>query len=229
VRSTDHGLDRIADLSCRSGRLAAPVAYEEAAEAIQTGCPPVSLMWSVTDDALLAGMAAGDAEAASAFVARFQRRVFGLALTITRDRRMAEDVAQEALVRAWRHGAAYDARRGSVATWLLTITRNLAIDAIRVRRPVSIDPEALLAFASPAAGPQPSDVAVLQEDVERLRSALADLPVEQQRAVALAGLHGFSGREVAEHEGIPLGTAKTRIRAAMLRLRSALVVEERAE
>jgi RNA polymerase sigma factor (sigma-70 family) len=186
-------------------------------------------MWSVTDDALLAGMATGDSEAASAFVARFQRRVFGLAVTITGDRRLAEDVAQEALLRAWRHGATYDPRRGSVATWLLTITRNLAIDAIRVRRPLAIDPEALLALALPARGLEPPDAAAMHDDVDRLREALADLPVDQQRAIALSGLLGLSGREVAEHEGIPLGTAKTRIRSAMLRLRTALVSEERAE
>jgi RNA polymerase sigma factor (sigma-70 family) len=186
-------------------------------------------MWSVTDDALLAGMATGDAEAASAFVTRFQRRVFGLAVTITGDRQVAEDVAQEALLRAWRHGATYDARRGSVATWLLAITRNLAIDAMRVRRPVSVDPESLLGLTPPSTDQEPSRLAALNEDATQLHAAIADLPVDQRRAIVLAGLLGLSGREVAEHEGIPLGTAKTRIRAAMLRLRAALVSEERAE
>src|SRR5439155_4875959 len=81
----------------------------------------------VSDEALLAGFAASDPEATSAFVARFQRRVFGLALTVVGDRDAAEDVAQEALLRGWRPAAVFDARRGSVVTWLLTITRNLAI------------------------------------------------------------------------------------------------------
>src|SRR5438105_3998895 len=121
-------------------------------------------MWSVTDEALLAGMAAGDADAASAFVARFQRRIFGLALTITREPRAAEDVAQEAFVRAWRHSAAFDARRGSVATWLLTITRNLAIDAMRVRRPVTIDPDALLSMTVTSGAPDPGAMAAARDD-----------------------------------------------------------------
>ena len=186
-------------------------------------------MWNVSDDALLAGLAAGDTDAASAFVARFQRRVFGLALTITHDPKVAEDVAQEAFLRVWRHGNAYDPRRGGVATWVLTITRNLAIDAMRVRRPIAIDPEALLTLPLPAGGANPLDAAVAADDAGRLRHAVADLPAEQRRAIVLAGLLGFSAREVAEREGIPLGTAKTRIRSAMLRLRAALVSEQRAE
>ena len=77
-------------------------------------------MWAVSDDALLAGLATGDPDAAAAFLQRFQRRVFGLAVTIVGDPRAAEDISQEAFVRAWRHAGAYDSRRGTVATWLLT-------------------------------------------------------------------------------------------------------------
>jgi RNA polymerase sigma-70 factor (ECF subfamily) len=184
-------------------------------------------MWSVSDETLYAGLAAGDRDATDAFVARFQRRVYGLARSITGDDRSAEDVAQEALLRAWRHASAYDPRRGSVATWLLTITRNLAIDEVRVRRPDSFDPEVLLASAAPANERPPDDLAAASEEARRVRVALGTLPVEQRRAIVLAGLLGYSGREVAEHEGIPLGTAKTRIRAAMQRLRALLSQEER--
>src|SRR3954463_11423637 len=88
----------------------------------------------LSDESLLAGLGAGDRRAAAAFVRRFERRVYGLALTVVGDRVLAEDVAQGALTRAWRHAQAYDPRRGSVATWLLTITRNLAVDAVRLRR-----------------------------------------------------------------------------------------------
>jgi RNA polymerase sigma-70 factor (ECF subfamily) len=185
-------------------------------------------MWSVADDALLAGMTAGDPDAAAAFVARFQRRVFGLAITIVGDPRTAEDVAQEALLRAWRHGSTYDPRRGSVVTWLLSITRNMAIDVMRVRRPTAVDPDTLLDHLSTDdAGPP--EMVVAYDDAERLRIALGTLPSEQRRAVVLAGIGGLSAREVAEREGIPLGTAKTRIRTAMQRLRLALVTPERAE
>jgi RNA polymerase sigma factor (sigma-70 family) len=186
-------------------------------------------MWSVADDALVAGMAAGDADAASAFVERFQRRVYGLALTIVGDPRGAEDVAQEALVRAWRHAAIFDPRRGSVVTWLLTITRNLSIDAIRVRRPVAIDPDDLIDLSPESPGRGPAEAALVADDVGRLRAALVGLPDEQRRAVVLAGVVGFSAREVADREAIPLGTAKTRIRAGIGRLRVAMASEERTE
>jgi RNA polymerase sigma-70 factor (ECF subfamily) len=179
-------------------------------------------MWSVSDDALVAGLATGDQEAATAFVRRFQRRVYGLARTIVHDDRAAEDIAQEAFVRAWKHAAAYDPRRGSVVSWLLTITRNLAIAAVRVRRPVSLDPDTLLALDPVADGPDLAELAQLGDDTDRLRAALVRLPVEQRRAVVLAGLLGYTAREVGEQEDIPLGTAKTRIRSGLRRLRSDL-------
>jgi len=103
----------------------------------------------LSDEALLAGLTFGDPEAGRAFVQRFQRRVFGLALAVLRDPVLAEDIAQEAFLRAWRHGPSYDPRRGTVSAWLLRITRNLAIDALRLRRAEVMDPEVLAAIAPP--------------------------------------------------------------------------------
>jgi RNA polymerase sigma-70 factor (ECF subfamily) len=186
-------------------------------------------VWTVSDETLVAGVAAGDRDAASAFVQRFQRRVFGLARTIVPDDRAAEDIAQEAFVRAWKHAGAYDARRGSVVGWLLTITRNLAIDAVRVRLPVSFDPTDLIVLDRVSSDRGPSEHAELADDRERLQTALARLPEDQCRAVVLAGVLGYTAREIGEIEDIPLGTAKTRIRTALLRLRTALVNEEQTE
>jgi RNA polymerase sigma factor (sigma-70 family) len=169
---------------------------------------------SLSDEALLAGLAAGQAEAAAVFVRRFQARVFGLVITIVRDPGVAEDVAQEAFVRAWRHADTYDPRRGRVATWLLTIARNVAIDATRVRRIEPLDPDVVatrLGAVDPASPPD-----------DRVRRAVAELPSEQRRALFLAVYLGRTGREIAEHERIPLGTVKTRIRAAMLKLHDSL-------
>ncbi|HEX5588145.1 MAG TPA: sigma-70 family RNA polymerase sigma factor [Acidimicrobiia bacterium] len=177
----------------------------------------------------MAGLATGDPDAAAAFVRRFQRRVFGLARTIVADDRAAEDVAQEAFVRAWKHAASYDPRRGTVVAWLLTITRNLAIDSVRVRRPLPIDPTTLVGIDRASNDREMHELAELGDDVARLRIALSRLPEEQSRAVLLAGLLGHTAREIGEIEGIPLGTAKTRIRTALIRLRAALVSEERAE
>ena len=97
-----------------------------------------------SDEALLAGMAIGDEGAGVAFVRRYQRRVYGLAVGLVGDHALAEDIAQEALLRAWRHAPVFDPRRASVATWVLTITRNLAVDALRLRRAVPTDPEKLI-------------------------------------------------------------------------------------
>src|SRR5580658_10599849 len=97
------------------------------------------------DEGLLAGVAHGDDAAMAAFVRRYQKRVFGLAYSMLGDTGAAEEVAQEAFVRVWRHAPVFDARRGSVTTWVLTIARNLSIDALRLRRAVPTDPDDFLA------------------------------------------------------------------------------------
>jgi RNA polymerase sigma-70 factor (ECF subfamily) len=175
-----------------------------------------------SDDTLLAGLATGDADSAAAFIRRFQRRVYGLALSIVGERAAAEDVAQEAFVRAWRHAAAYDARRGSVATWLLTITRNLALDGLRARRIDLIDPDVLVARAAPSREQSPEDRAGTADDTQRALRLVRELPDDQRRALLLAALVGWSAREIAEADDIPLGTAKTRIRTGMTKLRAAM-------
>jgi RNA polymerase sigma factor (sigma-70 family) len=181
------------------------------------------------DDALLAGYAQSDPVTSAAFLTRFQGRVFGIALSILGDTRAAEDVAQEAFLRAWRHAAMFDARRGSVLTWLLTITRNAAIDSLRVRRPVIVDVEELLASPTQVSALDPADAAILGDDAQRLHGALARLPESQRRAVVLAGMWGLSASEVADFEQIPLGTAKTRIRIALRRLRVAYARDTQPE
>jgi RNA polymerase sigma factor (sigma-70 family) len=183
-------------------------------------------MWSVSDEALLAGLASGEPDAAVAFIRRFQRRVFGLAMTILADMAAAEDVAQETFARAWRHAGAYDPRRGPVATWLLAIARNLAIDTLRMRRADPMDPEKLVTLQAPASEPGPEERALEGADAQRLYGAMASLPLEQRRALMLAAFYGKTAREIGESEDIPLGTAKTRIRSAMIKLRTALQVKD---
>jgi RNA polymerase sigma factor (sigma-70 family) len=178
---------------------------------------------ALPDHALLVAYGRSDPTASPVFVERFQRRVYGLALTILRDAPAAEDAAQEAFLRAWRHAEVFDARRGSVLTWLLTITRNTAIDSLRVRRPHAVDPDELVAWSPIARSGEPIDAVVLADDAERLGRAINRLPEAQRRAVVLAGMWGLSAREVAAIERIPLGTAKTRIRIALRRLRVMLV------
>jgi RNA polymerase sigma-70 factor (ECF subfamily) len=175
-----------------------------------------------TDEALLAGMALGDQAAAVVFVRRYERRVFGLAYSMTNSASVAEEVAQEALTRVWRHAPVFDHRRGSVTSWVLTITRNLTIDALRMRRAVPTDPDEFAASAMMSLEHNPED-AILRGDVsDVVRAALAGLPPEQRRAVILAAVYGRTALEISEEEGIPLGTAKTRIRTGLIRLRGAV-------
>jgi RNA polymerase sigma factor (sigma-70 family) len=176
----------------------------------------------LSDEDLLAGMAAGQQTAAVAFVRRYQRRVFGLAFSMTSDASVAEEVAQEALIRVWRHAPVFDPRRGSVSSWVLTITRNLTIDALRMRRAVPTDPDDFAASAMISLEHNPEDAVRRGDTRTKVRSALATLPVEQKRAVVLAAVYGRTALEISDEEGIPLGTAKTRIRSGLIRLRAAV-------
>ena len=182
-------------------------------------------MWDVSDEALVAGLAQHDREAALVFVRRFQRRVYGCALAVVGDAGRAEDVAQESFVRAWRHASTYDARRASVATWLLTITRNVAIDAVRVERVRPASPVDVIDLTVIDPAPGPIDLAVRGAEVARVADALRQLPPEQRRCVVLASVHGRTAQEISEIECIPIGTAKTRLRSGLLKLRRQLVTE----
>jgi len=179
-------------------------------------------MPGVSDEALLAGIGHGDDQAAVVFVRRYQKRIFGLALAMTHDPGVAEDVAQETMVRVWRHAPVFDARRGSVATWVLTITRNLAIDALRMRRAVPTDPDDLVMHRLISSDRSPEDTALVADAMAPMLAALADLPREQRRAVVMAAVYGKTAAEIGVEESIPLGTAKTRIRAGMTKLRRAM-------
>ena len=174
------------------------------------------------DEALLAALALDERDAAAVFVRRFQRKVYGLAYVVTGDRTLAEDAAQQAFERAWRHAGSYDPRRGSVVTWLMTITRNLAIDAVRVRRPDPTDPSTLLGMLPPATTPDPERAAVDADALDRIRPALDALPAEQRRAVLLATVAGRTTTEIGLIEGVPIGTAKTRLRPGLLKLAAAV-------
>jgi RNA polymerase sigma-70 factor (ECF subfamily) len=177
-----------------------------------------------SDEALLSGMALGDERAGLVFVRRYQHRLFGLAIGIVGESRLAEEVTQEAFIRIYRHAEVFDARRASVATWAFTITRNLAIDVLRVRRDVPTDPEDRV-FAALMSNERVAEAAENTDALGRVRAALADLPIDQRRAVLLAAMYGWSAPEIAHAESIPIGTAKGRIRLGMAKLRGALEIE----
>ncbi len=180
------------------------------------------------DEALLSGLAGGDPELAVTFVRRFQHTVFGVAIAVTGDPQLAEDIAQQTFERAWRHAQMYDARRGSVKTWLTAIAHNLAIDAVRSRRLEPVAPEDLEAVLD-VVSDTPEQHALADEASARLRAAVAQLPPEQGRALVMAGIYGMTAQQVADSEKIPLGTAKTRIRTAMGKLRTTLASPKRGD
>jgi RNA polymerase sigma factor (sigma-70 family) len=180
-----------------------------------------------SDEALLAGFATGDPDTAAAFVRRFQGRVYGLALTIVRQPAIAEEVSQETFARVYRHAGNYDARKGRVSTWLLSIARNLSIDVTRMRRLDPVDPEVIAAELSLTSQEGAADEVDLQPDErDQLRAAISELPAEQRRALVLAAYMGRTAREISDLDDVPLGTVKTRIRTAMLKLRDELEVGE---
>jgi RNA polymerase sigma-70 factor (ECF subfamily) len=181
---------------------------------------------TVSDEALLAGLATGDRDATAGFVRRFQSRVYGLALTILGDAHAAEDIAQETFVRAWRHASSYDARRGQVSSWLLTIARNLALDRARLTRARPVDPDLLISQLDREAGTARIDDPARVADRERLRDLLVALPQEKRRALVLATYFGRTAQEIAELDGAPVGTVKTRIRDGLRKLRARMEVED---
>lgn len=179
-----------------------------------------------SDEALLAGFATGDPGTAAAFVRRFQGRVYGLALTIVRQPAIAEEVAQETFARVYRHAGNYDARKGRVSTWLLSIARNLSIDVTRMRRLDPVDPEVIAAEVSlTSQEPAADELEVQPDERDQLRAAITDLPDDQRRALVLAAYMGRTAREISDLDDVPLGTVKTRIRTAMIKLRDELEVQ----
>jgi RNA polymerase sigma factor (sigma-70 family) len=178
-------------------------------------------MWDASDEALIAGLATGDSEAALVFIRRFQTRVYGLARSIVRDPEAAEEVAQDTFVRAWRYAGSYDPRRGSAAGWLLAIARNVALDHIRTRarqldQPALEPVEDIPALLVDEYDPDPRD------ELASVADAVRALPPAQRETLMAAAYYGFTAREMSEAWGVPIGTIKTRLRLAVHRLRDEL-------
>ena len=180
----------------------------------------------VSDEALVAGMAAGDDRAGAAFVRRHEQKVYGIAYAITTNRATAEDVAQEAFLRAWRHAAVFDPRRAPAGSWLSTITRNLAIDALRLQRAVPVGPDDAVWLGMASDGEAIEAHAEQVEAVGRVREALRSVPVDQRRALMRSAFYGQSASEIAAAEDIALGTAKRRIRLGLAKVRDILNGQE---
>ena len=182
------------------------------------------------DDAeLVARVAAGDQEAIGHIYDRFGQAVYSLCLRIVHEGATAEELTQEVFVRLWRSAASFDAAKGRLSTWLLRIAHNLSLNEVRRRqsRPVTApdtdwETEAA-ALADTSVDADPAGSIWLRERATAVRTALAQLPEPQRKAIELAYFGGLSQPEVAAALGDPLGTVKSRIRAGMQRLRELLV------
>jgi RNA polymerase sigma-70 factor (ECF subfamily) len=162
--------------------------------------------------------AAREAAAAEELFERFSSRVYGLGIVMLG----GDAAAQDTFVKLWRNAGRYDSSRGRLETWVLLVARSLAIDALRRR---VLDSRLLTQVGPPAEiseDPGPDRLAETADLSERARRAMAALTDGQRAALELAYFGGKTSAEVAELEGIPLGTAKTRIRTALLKLRDAL-------
>lgn len=179
--------------------------------------PPVP---AASDEELIRRMRRGDEAALMALYDRYAGYVSAIAIRILSDRQLAEEVVQDTFLRSWDHVDAYESSRGRVIAWLTRIARNRAIDLLRSRSHQARRREAApLSETVPAAATDVTDVIALHE---ALTAALAALPPEQRHVIELAYYGGLTQAEISEQLGTPLGTVKTRTRAAMDRLRVAL-------
>jgi RNA polymerase sigma-70 factor, ECF subfamily len=175
---------------------------------------------------LIAATGRGDRTAFAELYAATSAKLFGTALAVLRRRDLAEDVVQEAYVRIWRNAASYDPICGSPITWMATIVRHLAIDALRSHdaRPMGEESELL---AIPADLPDPlEEMAALQRQ-RRALALLNELDPMKRRLVVAAYLHGESREQLAERFGAPVNTIKTWLRRAILEMRAAFDDEDR--
>jgi RNA polymerase sigma-70 factor (ECF subfamily) len=174
---------------------------------------------NTSDRELVAAMARGDADALRALSSRYARMLAALAFRFVKDEADAEEIAADALWQAWREAALFDPSRSSVSAWLVMLGRSRAIDrfrAARARRPPE-NPQ-----------PQPPPVADAFSELEAserakiVKQAVSELAPQERQLLELAYFSDLSQTEIAEKVGVPLGTVKTRMRTALIRLRDTL-------
>lgn len=184
---------------------------------------------SPSDHELVAAIGRRDEQALRLLYRRYGGASYALVIRIVGDEECAEEVVQDVFLRIWRHAASYRADQSSLATWILGIARNLAVDELRRRRVRPVSYETVVPAdhesveqSDPDPLGDPQAVAEFSDIRGAIRSALDTLPGVQRAAIELAYFGGLSQSEIAQVTGLPLGTIKSRIRFGMRALQVAL-------
>lgn len=172
----------------------------------------------VADAQDVAQMSQGDRAGLAALYDRYSAILLGLGMRILGDRRESEDVVHDVFIEAWGAAASYDPTRGRVSTWLVLRMRSRALDRVRARGRVTVTEDPIDEASSAQA---PNAHALVAEGVA-VRSALAELPLEQRRALELGYFAGMSSSEIAAETGVSIGTVKSRVAAGLSKLRERL-------
>ena len=169
---------------------------------------------------LMASIAAGDRAAFRALYERTSAKLYGICLRLLGTEAEAQEVLQDAFVTVWRNAARFDPARASAITWLSVVARNKAIDRLRQRRPEIEQIDA--AAGVPDDSPLATAVIEQEDDARRLAHCLEQLENRSRAMIRAAFFDGASYPQLAEREGVPLGTMKSWIRRGLLRLRGCL-------
>lgn len=178
----------------------------------------------LADEELMPLIGEKDPEAFEVFYDRHGGVAYSLAYRIVGEKAAAEDVTQEAFISIWKSGARFDRARGSVRSWMLSIVRNRAIDALRSRAgkapKLTFDDDAVL--EQRPSEELTEEEAMRRETATEIKGALGELPGEQSKVIELAYFGGFSQSEISRMLGVPLGTVKGRMRLGLEKIRGEL-------
>jgi RNA polymerase sigma-70 factor (ECF subfamily) len=178
-----------------------------------------------SEEELMRQLVAGDEDAIRTLYSRFGRSVYTMGLRLLGSNEGAEELTQDVFLTAWRKGSRFDATRGRLSTWLMAIAHNMAVDRLRHDRGAA-RPSLVFMEELPEPAPLDEEEGLIERD--QARRAMACLSVPERRLLSQAYFDGWTAREIAEADGIPLGTVKTRLRTALIKLRRAGAEEARA-
>jgi RNA polymerase sigma-70 factor, ECF subfamily len=178
-----------------------------------------------SEEELMRQLVAGDEDAIRTLYSRFGRSVYTLGLRLLGSNEGAEELTQDVFLTAWRKGSRFDATRGRLSTWLMAIAHNMAVDRLRHDRGAG-RPSLVFMEELPEPAPHDEEAGLIERD--QARRAMACLSIPERRLLSQAYFYGWTAREIAEADGIPLGTVKTRLRTALIKLRRAGAEEARA-